>query len=74
MSKLNLIWGADAIGHVIGRSDKYVRETLANMPNSPVHRAGRRYWAHADELQAYFDTLAGRKVPESSENFRFVPK
>lgn len=61
MTNLRIIWGADAIGRSINRSAKYVRQTLAAMPGTPVHRAGRRYWAYADELRTFFDHLAGRK-------------
>lgn len=59
MSDLQIIWGADAIGRAINRSAKYVRYTLADEPNTPVHRAGKRYWAYVDELRSYFDHLAG---------------
>lgn len=61
VSNLQIIWGADAIGRAINRSAKYVRQTLAAMPNTPVHRIGRRYWVYADELREFFDRLAGQK-------------
>lgn len=58
MMKLDIVWGADGIARVINRSANYVRRTLAFMPDSPVHRAGRLYWAYEDELRQFFDRLA----------------
>jgi len=59
--KPKIIWGADAIGRVIGRSPDFIRRTLSARPDSPVHRFGRRYWAYEDELTAYFARLAKQK-------------
>jgi len=55
-----IIWGAAAIGANINRSADYVRRTLSQMPNSPVHRAGRRYWSYEADLRYFFDHLAGK--------------
>lgn len=55
-----MIWGAKDIGRHINRGPDYVRTSLAKMPNSPVHRAGRRYWAYEDELQGFYKQLAGK--------------
>lgn len=56
-----IIWTAAGIGREIGCSPCFVRDTLANMPGSPVNRLGRRYWAFGDELVAFFEQLANRK-------------
>jgi hypothetical protein len=55
------LWGAKGIGRAIGRSESFVRKTLARMPDSPVHRFNRELWADEDELFAFFDRLASRK-------------
>jgi hypothetical protein len=69
MSSLGIIWGADGIARAINRSPDYVRRTLAKMPGSPVHRAGRSYWSNADDLRSFFDHLAEKKPvkPTSSQ-------
>lgn len=53
-----IIWTAEAIGKAIGRSADFVRRTLIDMPNSPVHRFGNRYWAYEDDLQNFFEHMA----------------
>lgn len=55
------IWGAKEIGRAIGRTEGFVRKTLARMPGTPVHRLNRELWADEDELFAFFDRLASRK-------------
>lgn len=72
MTNLRIIWGADGIARAINRSPDYVRRTLAMMPNSPVHRAGRRYWCYEDELRAFFDHLA-RKNPLTPSLAHTIP-
>ena len=49
-----VIWGCKAIGQAIGKSGDYVRDTLAKLPDTPVRRQGREYYARADELDAFF--------------------
>jgi len=62
MSGPKIIWGADAIGLAIGRGPDFVRRTLILMPNSPVHRCGRRYWAFEDELLGFFRHLCRKNT------------
>lgn len=52
------IWGADAIGHAIGRSEDYVRKTLARMPGSPISKINGRYVTTEDKLFTFLDRLA----------------
>lgn len=58
----SIIWTAAGIGREIKCSPSFVRNTLAIMPGSPVNRMGRRYWAFADELTAFFEQMAHRKL------------
>ena len=60
-----IIWTAKGIGREIGCSADFVRDTLQRMPGSPVHRLGKRYWAHRDELKSFFEHLA--KSPELAQ-------
>lgn len=53
-SSRKLIWTADAIGARIGRSGKYVRNKLIDMPGTPVHKVDSRYYAYEDELIGFF--------------------
>jgi hypothetical protein len=58
MSPSKIIWGASAIAAAINASPDFVRRTLVGMPDSPVHRCGRRYWAFEAELRAFFRRLS----------------
>lgn len=57
-----IIWTASGIARAIGCSPSFVRDTLADMPGTPVNRLGRRYWAFSDELVAFFEQIAKRNV------------
>jgi hypothetical protein len=52
-----IIWTAAAIGARVGASADFVRDTLANMPNSPVKRLDRRFYALEDDLIDFFRNL-----------------
>lgn len=56
-----VLWGAKNIGRAIGRSEGFVRKTLARMPDSPVHKLNREFWVDEDELFRFFDRLARRR-------------
>lgn len=55
------LWGAKNIGRAIGRSEGFVRKTLAKMPGTPVRRLNRELLADEDELFAFFDRLGNRR-------------
>ena len=56
-----MIWGADAIGRSIGRSENYVRKTLVKLDGSPVGKIGGRYFVVEDKLMAFMDRLVQTK-------------
>lgn len=45
-----IIWTAAAIGAKIGRGADFVRNTLAELPGSPVRRMGKQFYAFEAEL------------------------
>lgn len=49
----NIIWTAKAIGRRIGRSEGYVRKTLAIAPMTPIKRRGNRLYAIEADLLSY---------------------
>jgi len=55
-----IIWGAKAIGDAVGRSPSFVRNTLAQMPASPIRQLNGKYWVQRRDLFAFFDRLANK--------------
>ena len=53
MTAPRIIWTAQAIAAHIGRSEDFVRKTLASEPGTPIRKKGRRLYAFADDLIAY---------------------
>lgn len=49
-----IVWGAKAIGRKIGRSEGYVRKTLARVDGTPIRRVGSEIYAVERELLEFF--------------------
>lgn len=59
-----VLTGAAQIGARIGRSDRWVRRTLAKLPNTPIRQAmpGGVLFVVESELMAFIDTLSPRSA------------
>lgn len=53
-----IIWTASAIAKRIGRSEDYVRKTMAHEPGTPIKKRGRRLYVFEQELMAYLGEAA----------------